>query len=134
MKKKTPIRKRLEDYTKLLSEISIEEQRARAIKDDDSVTTRKAKAGIKDHLEQLLAEEEKEYEALTQIINALPRVEQRQVVLARYMDRQPWAVITAIIYGQKEDFEEKKDKYIRQIYRIHGYALANANKIINSKE
>lgn len=134
MKKKSPIRKRLEDYTKLLSEISIEEQRARAIKDDDSVTTRKAKAGIKDHLEELLAAEQAEYEALTRIINDLPSVEQRQVVLARYMDRQPWAVITAVIFGQEEDYREKKDKYKRRIYRIHGSALANANKIMSSKE
>lgn len=134
MKKKSLIRKRLEDYTKLLSEISIEEQRARAIKDEKSVTARKAKAGIKDHLEELLAEEQAEYEELTKIISELPNVEQRQVVLARYMDRQPWAVITEVIFGNEEDYQEKKDKYKRRIYRIHGSALANANKIINNKE
>ena len=50
------------------------------------------------------------------------------------MDRQPWAVITEVIFGNEEDYQEKKDKYKRRIYRIHGSALANANKIINNKE
>lgn len=130
MKKKSPMRDRLEKYKELLAEIRIEEQRAKAITEDDSLTARRAKAGIKDHLRELLEREQTEYEQLTAVINALPCAEQRQVLLARYMDEQKWPIITALIFGKKEDYTERQDSYKRQIYRIHGYALANANRII----
>lgn len=130
MKKKTAMRERLERYTELLAEIRIEEQRAKAITEDGSLTARRALAGIKDHLRELLDNEQAEYEALTTVINALPCAQQRQVILARYMDGQKWPTITTLIFGEKEDFTEKRDSYKRAVYRIHGDALANANRII----
>ena len=130
MKKKSPIRERLDKYKELLAEIRIEEQRVKAITEDGSLITRRALAGIKDRLRELLDQEQAEYEALTDIINALPCAEQRQVLLARYMDEQKWPIITTLIFGEKEDYAERQDSYKRQIYRIHGYALANANRII----
>lgn len=134
MKKKSPMRERLEKYTELLAEIRIEEQRAKAITEDGSLTTRRALAGIKDHLRELLDQEQEEYEQLTAIINALPCAEQRQVLLARYMDEQAWPVINKLIFGEKENFQEKRDSYERRMYRIHGDALANANRIIATNQ
>lgn len=134
MKPKSPIKERLKAYTSLLLEIKIEEQRAKAIIDDGSVTGRRAMAGIRDHIKTLLDKENTEYEALIKIINALPCVEQRQVVLARYMDGLPWGTVNVIVFGKKDDFDIKRDSYQRRIYRIHGNALANANRILTMAE
>lgn len=134
MKTKSPIKERLKAYGMLLKEIKIEEQRAKAIEDDGSLTGRRALAGIRDHIRELLDRENCEYESLTKIINALPEVEQRQVILARYMDGLGWETINAVVFGKKRNFEEKRDSYQRRIYRIHGSALANANKIIEMEE
>jgi hypothetical protein len=127
---KAEIRERLDRYTDLLAEIRIEERRAKALEDDGSVIQRRARAGICDNLNKLLDQEQKEYEALIKIINQLPRVEQRQVLLARYMDGQGWQAITAAIFGDRCDFDEKAQSYLRRVHRIHGNALANANKIM----
>lgn len=134
MKTKSPIKERLKAYGMLLKEIKIEEQRAKAIEDDGSLTGRRALAGIRDHIRELLDRENCEYESLTKIINALPEVEQRQVVLARYMDGLPWDMVNVIVFGKKDDFDIKRDSYQRRIYRIHGNALANANRILIMSE
>lgn len=134
MKPKSPIKEKFKEYRKILDEIEIEEQRGKVLQSDNSITGRRSKAGIKDHLRELLDREDKEYEALIKIINALPCVEQRQVVLARYIDGLAWGTITAIIFGKREDFDEKQLSYQRRIYRIHGNALANANRIIKESE
>lgn len=134
MKPKSPIKEKFKEYRKILDEIEIEEQRGKVLQGDNSITGRRSKAGIKDHLRELLDREDKEYEALIKIINALPCVEQRQVVLARYIDGLAWGTITAIIFGKREDFDEKQLSYQRRIYRIHGNALANANRIIKESE
>nr|DAF27784.1 MAG TPA: Protein of unknown function (DUF1492) [Caudoviricetes sp.] len=122
--------RKLEEYTALLAEIKIEEQKVNIITDDGSVTTELKKAGIKDRLGELLKVEEKEYEELTGIINALPRGKQRQVMFARYIDGLPWKVINQLIFGERQDFEEKKDNYQRTTYRIHGRALIKSDEII----
>ena len=98
------------------------------------MTGRRALAGIKDHIRTLLAKEEREYESLMDIIDELPKAEQRQVMMARYMDGLAWDVITAIVYGQKGDFEEKTASYERRIFRIHGIALIHANRIITERK
>jgi hypothetical protein len=129
-KQKTYMGRKLEEYTALLAEIKIEEQKVNIITDDGSVTTELKKAGIKDRLGELLKVEEKEYEELTGIINALPRGKQRQVMFARYIDGLPWKVINQLIFGERQDFEEKKDNYQRTTYRIHGRALIKSDEII----
>lgn len=126
--------RKLEEYTALLAEIKIEEQKANIITDDGSVTTELKKAGIKDRLGELLKVEEKEYEELTALINALPRGKQRQVMFARYIDGLPWKVVTQLIFGECKDFEEKKDNYQRTTYKIHGRALVKLDEIIQKNK
>lgn len=133
-KQKTYMGRKLEEYTALLAEIKIEEQKANIITDDGSVTTELKKAGIKDRLGELLKVEEKEYEELTALINALPRGKQRQVMFARYIDGLPWKVVTQLIFGECKDFEEKKDNYQRTTYKIHGRALVKLDEIIQKNK
>ena len=134
MKIKSPIKEKFKEYRKIIEEIEIEEQRAKVLENDNSITGRRSKAGIKDNLRKLLDLEDEKYEFLTDIINALPCVEQRQIVFARYIDGMSWGTITEIIFGKRDDFDEKQMSYQRRIYRIHGDALANANRIIKEKE
>ena len=126
------IKKRLQKYTELLTEIEIEERRLKALQDNGTINYRLARAGIDDNLKKLLDNEQTEYEALTGIINALPSVEERQVMLARYMDGQDWRTITRAVFGSLPDFEEKEESYLRRIHRIHGRALVDINKIYNA--
>ena len=133
---KSEFKTRLTRYINLLAEIKIEERRAEAfppVEKTESITQRRARASIQDTLGQLLEQENQEYEALVKIINALPQVEQRQVLLARYMDGQSWPKIAQVIFGTRKDFQEKIQSYERRTYRIHGNALANANKILLSQ-
>lgn len=129
-KQKSLIKERLEKYTELLAEIEIEERRKNALKDDGTMNYKRAKAGIYDNLKRLLDQEQEEYEELIAVINALPCVDQRQVMLARYMDGQGWNTITAVVFGERPDYKEKIESYTRRIYRIHGNALVNADKIL----
>ena len=132
-KPESPIKIRLKKYKKLLDEIDLEERREKALSNDKALTNRRAIAGIRDSLLALIEQEQQEYEELIKIINALPCAEQRQLMLARYMERQPWERVTEIMFGAKNDYREKFDSYKRRTHRIHGSALANANKIAETE-
>lgn len=133
-KRNTPIDKLLGKYTELLEEIDMEERRKNALHDDGTLVYRRAKAGVCDSLKRLLDKEQEEYEKLTGIINALPTAEQRQVMLARYMDGTEWKDIATAMFGHKDNYAERAESYLRRVHRIHGTALKNANRILETQE
>ncbi|WP_293685371.1 hypothetical protein [uncultured Phascolarctobacterium sp.] len=130
MAKPQKFKERLTRYTFLLEEIRIEECRKNALSSGGGLLQRRALAGVCDELKLLLDKESEEYEALTRIINQVPHAAERQVLMARYMDGRTWPEIAAAVYGNRADYEERQQSYMRSIYRIHGNALLAANKIM----
>lgn len=124
------IKERLIKFSKLLREIEIEEKRQNAVAEHCGYNGRRALESIIKRLDYLYITEKNERTELSAIIEALPCAEQRQVLFARYFDGFNWNDVTDIIFSNSKDYEEKKESYQRRIYRIHGNALANADKII----
>lgn len=123
------MKERLKDYRRLMVEIEIEESRRAALDESDGYGADRARATIDVRLRKLREREEEEHRALAEIINALPTPEQRQVLFARYVDGHAWCGVARLLFGRKPDFWDKMDSYERRVYRIHGEALANANRI-----
>lgn len=130
MKNKLPFAVRLKKYTDLLGEIDLQEQRVKNIQGAGTITSQRARVGAEERLKELLERESDEYEALVRIIDQLPSKEQRQCILARYMDRMSWSCVTHVIYGHKKDYNAKIENYTRGTFRIHGTALLNANSVM----
>lgn len=130
MARKTEFQERLKQYTDLLQEIRIAERRKNAMPAGNNLIQRRALAGVCDDLRALLAKEAEEYESLIHIINQLQRVDERQVLMARYMDGQPWQIIAAALFDDFTENEDKQQNYLRRVFRLHGNALLHANKIM----
>lgn len=129
MARRQKFKERLARYTALLEEIRIEECRKNALPANGTLLQRRALAGVCDELRILLDKEAAEYEALIKIINQVPRVTERQVLMARYMDGRSWPEIAATVYGNLADYAEKEQSYLRRVYRVHGNALVLADRI-----
>lgn len=123
------MKERLKAYRRLMVEIEIEESRRAALYDDEGYGAKRAREAIDVRLRKLREREEAEHRALSEIINDLPTPEQRQVLFARYVDGHAWCGVARILFGRKPDFWDKMESYERRVYRIHGEALANANRI-----
>lgn len=128
------MKERLRRYALLLTEIEIETSRSEALSDGEGYRRVKARASISARLRRLQAHEITERAALIKIIETLPCAEQRQVVLARYFDGHTWTEVTSVVFGKRPDFYEKAESYQRRIYRIHGNALSNMNRIAGEME
>lgn len=123
------MKERLKRYRRTIVEIEIEEHRRAALADVCGYGAERARDAIGARLRRLREEEEAEHRALSELINGLPTPEQRQVLYARYFDGHAWAEVTAVVFGRRPDFLEKADSYERRIYRLHGSALANLNRM-----
>ena len=123
------MKERLKCYRRTIGEIEIEEHRRAALVDVCGYGAERARDAIGARLRRLREEEEAEHRALSELINGLPTPEQRQVLYARYFDGHAWAEVTAVVFGRRPDFLEKADSYERRVYRLHGSALANLNRM-----
>lgn len=130
MAKKIEFQERLKRYTDLLQEIRIAERRKNAMPTSGDLIQRRALAGVCDDLRALLEKEAAEYESLIKIIDKLQRVDERQVLMARYMDGQPWQIIAAALFDDFIENEDKQQNYLRRVFRLHGSALTHANRIM----
>lgn len=76
-------------------------------------------------------EEEKEW-----VISILKHIKpsERSVILIRYIDGEDWTKVSEIMFGDREDYEERKDSYLRLTTRRHGRALEDMAAYINGKE
>lgn len=123
------MKERLRRYAKLLAEIDIKERRAAAVDGLEGYIYRRARDGIESRLERLKRDEASEREYLTALIAELQCGNERQVLFARYFDGHSWAAVCGVVFGSRADFEEKAESYQRRIFRIHGNALDNLNRI-----
>lgn len=50
--------------------------------------------------------------------------DRRAVLQIRYLDGCRWEEVAEMLFGQRDDYEEKADSFLRRVHKIHGKALA----------
>ena len=63
-------------------------------------------------------------------ISSVPDAKQRTVLERRYINGERWPRICTAIYGNRVDFQDCYDSYLRTLYRIHGRALLSVRSVI----
>lgn len=75
------------------------------------------------------AEVRKKIEA---VIRKLRKVERRSVIRLKYLDRNEWPDVLEVMYGNRDDFDDRYDTYKRAMYRHHDDALAEMAAVLNA--
>lgn len=70
-----------------------------------------------------LAEHQRNREAILSLIGKYKRLEEQEVIKARYLYRMEWPDVQRRIYGGLEDYRLNQDKYNRRMYRAHNRML-----------
>lgn len=67
------------------------------------------------------------------VLRKLPKADERNVITLRYIDQENWDMISKMLYGAKEDFEEREDSYLRRTTKLHGRALQHMSVVVSGK-
>lgn len=81
------------------------------------------KVDLEREIQQDIAKERAEYEAISLIASAMTKPDERTVIQLRYLDGAKWDEIAEVLYQQRDDYVDKSDYYLRQTFRKHGTAL-----------
>lgn len=94
------------------------------------------KIDLEREIQQDIARERAEYDAILLITKAMEKPDERIVIQLRYLDGAKWDTIAEALYSQRDDYDLKADYYLRQTFRKHGTALigfAEAEDLIRSR-
>ncbi len=81
----------------------------------------------KEELEQLikhLIEKEKaEAKEIGEAAELLENLNERNVILMRYIDGLSWNEISEALFSRQKDYNKREDTFLRRTFKIHGSAL-----------
>ena len=94
---------------------------------------------MNEDVEMLIEKEEKikdlaekhstERRSIERLISSLHKIEERKVITSRYIYGKEWNDVMDDLFGDREDFLDKRESYYTRIHRIHGRALVNLDAI-----
>lgn len=89
---------------------------------------------LKQKVEMLCADRDKKREEFENIINMVALPEQRATIQMHYLDGHKWDTVNEMIFGTEDEFEDKRDSYMRRIMILHGQALQQMADVMNSRK
>ena len=88
-------------------------------------------------LEEVIAEDvaalERERKSIEGILKHLKSANERAVIRFRYLIGLDWYGVTDAMFGGREDYLDKEDSYMKQVFRLHGKALLNIAIYLSDK-
>jgi len=91
----------------------------------------------KDDLEQkidrLVLQEKVLRKELEEIASALDDPDEQAVIEMKYLDTQNWQDVAFSLFGNKDDYDDNAERYMKRTFRIHGDALQHLAAIFTPK-
>lgn len=56
--------------------------------------------------------------------------DQRAVLRVRYLDLERWEGVVEVLFGQRDDYEDRQESFLRRVHKIHGSALAALAELV----
>lgn len=68
------------------------------------------------------------------LLKTLRHSDERAVIRMRYMDQESWKAVSKMLFGNRPDYEEKEEAYLRRTHKVHGTALVDIAKALEQDE
>lgn len=85
---------------------------------------------MEQQVKRLIDCQNEEWSWIQGVLCHVKMADERACIEIRYIDGESWPKVTDIIFGGEEDYEEKRENYIRQTTRLHGRALQQMAEFI----
>lgn len=87
------------------------------------------KLELEQQIRDMIAGEERERKELEALISLMGKPDEQTVIEMRYLDGAKWWAISAALYGNEADYDEREQRYLKRTFKIHGSALQSLAKV-----
>ena len=86
-------------------------------------------ADLEDEISALMRERDQERKDIEELVKLLDKPDERAVIRLRYLDSEEWDDIIVVLFGYKEDYDEKFDNYKQRVFRLHSSAVMKLSEM-----
>lgn len=87
------------------------------------------KEELEEKLRDMYAEENRLREEIEGMIELMEKPDEQTVIEMHYLDGAKWRVISLALYGEREDYDEHEQRYLKRTFKVHGSALQSLARI-----
>lgn len=88
------------------------------------------KEEIENEIGDLIVRQNSERVWVHSVLEKMTRYDEKAIIQIRYLDGNSWTKVAEHMYGKREDFDERRESYLRQCTRIHSRALQSIMAIV----
>ncbi|MCD8398271.1 MAG: DUF1492 domain-containing protein [Lachnospiraceae bacterium] len=92
------------------------------------------KQKLEEQVKEMINEQADEQKWIESVLGRLSIADEKAVIRMRYIDGEKWDNVSELLFGSKDDYEEKRDSYLRRVTKLHGRALINMARIIEQEK
>ena len=89
------------------------------------------KIACEEKVKELTATQAMRRQLYEEIAEKIKEPDKKAVIVLRYMEGAKWERISESLFAENEDFEDRRDSYMRRVMRLHGWGLQEMAKIID---
>lgn len=86
------------------------------------------------HVKKLINYQESERLWIQGVLSHLKKADERACIQMRYIDVESWPAVASMLFGNNQDFEERKDSYLRRTTHLHGRALQRIAEYLETQK
>lgn len=92
------------------------------------------KQQLEERVERLMKSQKTLLNCLEGVVDDIGSSDKRAVVRMRYFDGEKWDSVAELMFGMKDDFDDRHDSYVRRVLVLHGQALQEMAVVIGASE
>lgn len=86
-------------------------------------------ADLQTEIDSLMKERDQERHNIEDLVKMLPNPDERAVIRLRYLDSEEWVDIIVVLFGYKDDYDDKYDNYKQRVFRLHSSAVSKLSEM-----
>ena len=83
------------------------------------------KEELEQQIKRLISKERAEAQEIKEAMDLLENLNEKDVILMRYVDGLPWTEICEALFDRQKDYQKRADTFLRKTFKIHKKALEN---------
>ena len=88
---------------------------------------------LKEKIDRMCADRDQRREMIEHVVAKIQLPDQRATIQMHYLDDHKWDTVNEMMFGTEEEFEDKRDSYMRRVMILHGQALQQMADELNRK-
>ena len=88
---------------------------------------------LEEEIGDLIEKRDNEQKGIEALVKKLKKADEKAVIRMRYLDIEDWDDVQFMLFGSREDYNEKYENYKQRMFRLHSSAITHLSILQRSQ-